>query len=248
MQKYYLLEKFCFEFVEVKSIKKYQKNSKDKQKSSIMQRIRSNFLTGLVLVAPVVLTLYLVWSAITFIDEKVVPWIPELYNPSIYLGQNIPGFGVLIFLIFTSIVGMITKGFFGVQLVKIWERLVEKTPVFRSVYSALKQIVETVLNQASSSFQKACLIEYPRKGVWAIASIATETRGEVAAKIKNNGLITVFVPTTPNPTSGFLLFLPRKDVIVLDMNVESAAKLVVSAGLVTPPFKSVNTKSLKKIN
>ena len=196
-----------------------------------MQRIRSNFLTGLVLVAPVVLTLYLVWSAITFIDEKVVPWIPELYNPSIYLGQNIPGFGVLIFLIFTSIVGMITKGFFGVQLVKIWERLVEKTPVFRSVYSALKQIVE-----------------YPRKGVWAIAFIATETRGEVAAKIKNNGLITVFVPTTPNPTSGFLLFLPRKDVIVLDMNVESAAKLVVSAGLVTPPFKSVNTKSLKKIN
>jgi uncharacterized membrane protein len=213
-----------------------------------MQRIRSNFLTGLVLVAPVVLTLYLAWSAITFIDEKVVPWIPELYNPSIYLGQNIPGFGVLIFLIFTSIVGMITKGFFGVQLVKIWERLVEKTPVFRSVYSALKQIVETVLNQASSSFQKACLIEYPRKGVWAIAFIATETKGEVAAKIKNNGLITVFVPTTPNPTSGFLLFLPRKDVIVLDMNVESAAKLVVSAGLVTPPLKSINTKNLKKVN
>ncbi len=204
-------------------------------KPTMGQRIRGNFLTGLVIVAPVVLTIYLIWTVVTFIDTKVVPWVPAAYNPSTYLGKDIPGTGVVIFLIFTAIVGTLAKGLFGRQIVRVAERLVDRTPVVRSVYNALKQIVETILSQSGASFQKACLIEYPRPGIWAIAFVATETKGEVLSRLEHNQVLSVFLPTTPNPTSGFLLFVPRKDAIMLDMTVEEAAKLIISAGLVVPP-------------
>lgn len=202
---------------------------------TIMQRVRSNFFTGLVIVAPVVITGYLIWTVVTFIDAKVVPWVPALYNPSTYLGKDIPGFGVVIFLIFTAIVGILTKGLFGRQLLRFWEHLIARTPVVRSIYGGLKQIVETILSQSSATFQHACLVQYPREGIWAIAFISTDTRGEVQEKIENHDLYSIFLPTTPNPTSGFLLFVPKADVVVLDMTVEEAAKLVISAGLVVPP-------------
>ena len=205
-----------------------------KQKTTILQRIRSNFLRGLVLITPIVLTLYLLWGIINFIDDKVVPLLPEDYNPATYIGKDIPGIGVLAFFIFTTFVGMLTKGFFGRQLVRIWEGIVDKTPVFRSVYTAVKQIAETVLTKSDQSFQSACLVEYPRKGVWVIAFVSTEGKGEIKEKINRNEILTVFVPTTPNPTSGFLLFVPKRDVIILKMSVENAAKLVISAGLVIP--------------
>lgn len=205
------------------------------RKPSIWQRTRNNFLTGLVVIAPVVLTLYLIWTVITFVDAKVVPLVPALYNPATYIGKDIPGFGVVIFLIFTAIFGALTKGIFGRQLLRFWENLIGRTPVVRSIYSGLKQIIETVLNQSNASFQNACLVQYPREGIWAIAFISTDTRGEVDAKIPPEELLSIFLPTTPNPTSGFLLFVPKKDVVILDMSVEDAAKLVISAGLVTPP-------------
>lgn len=205
------------------------------RKPSVWQRTRNNFLTGLVVIAPVVLTLYLIWTVITFVDAKVVPLVPALYNPATYIGKDIPGFGVVIFLIFTAIFGSLTKGIFGRQLLRFWENLIGRTPVVRSVYSGLKQIIETVLNQSNASFQNACLVQYPREGIWAIAFISTDTRGEVDAKIPSEALLSIFLPTTPNPTSGFLLFVPREDVVILDMSVEDAAKLVISAGLVTPP-------------
>lgn len=205
------------------------------RKPSIWQRTRNNFLTGLVVIAPVVLTLYLIWTVINFVDAKVVPLVPALYNPATYIGKDIPGFGVVIFLIFTAIFGALTKGIFGRQLLRFWENLIGRTPVVRSIYSGLKQIIETVLNQSNASFQNACLVQYPREGIWAIAFISTDTRGEVDAKIPPEELLSIFLPTTPNPTSGFLLFVPKKDVVILDMSVEDAAKLVISAGLVTPP-------------
>lgn len=206
-------------------------------KPTLMQRLRSNFFTGIVIVAPVVITVYLIWTVVTFIDTRVVPLVPALYNPSTYLGQDIPGFGVVIFLISTAIIGSLTKGLFGRQVLRIWENLIGRTPVVRSVYSGLKQIVETVLSQSSTNFQNACLIEYPRKGIWAIAFISTASKGEVLQKTGEEEMQSVFLPTTPNPTSGFLLFVPRKDVVILDMTVEDAAKLVISAGLVVPPTK-----------
>ncbi len=203
-------------------------------RTSFLQRFRSNFLTGLVIVAPVVITIYLIWTVVSFIDLRVIPWIPAPYNPSTYLGQDIPGFGVLIFLFFTAVVGAATKGLFGRRLVRFWEHLVGRTPIVRSVYNGLKQIVETILSQSSANFQNACLVEYPRKGMWGIAFISTDTKGEVLNRIDNGEMVSIFLPTTPNPTSGFLLFVPKKDVIILDMTVEDAAKLVISAGLVYP--------------
>ena len=159
---------------------------KKKQPPNILQKIRSNFLTGLVLITPIVLTLYLVWGAINFIDDKVVPWLPAKYNPAIYIGKDLPGLGVLTFLIFTTIVGMITKGFFGRQLIRFWESLVDRTPIFRSIYSAVKQIAETVFTKSDQTFQSACLVEYPRKGIWVVAFVSTESK-EIKSVSKDFG-------------------------------------------------------------
>ena len=211
-----------------------------KKNQNLFQKLRSNFLTGLVLITPIILTIYLLWGVINFIDDKVVPWLPNKYNPSTYLGKDIPGLGVMTFLIFTTIVGMVTKGFFGRQLIKYWQSLVDRTPVFRSIYNALKQIAETVFTKSDQTFKSACLVEYPRRGIWVVAFVSTITRGEIKEKINKDEILTVFVPTTPNPTSGFLLFIPKKDVIILKMSVENAAKLVISAGLVVPDYNEKN--------
>ena len=207
-------------------------------KRSLLQRVRGNFLAGIVLVAPVGLTVYLAWTVITFIDQSIVPWVPARYNPGTYLGSDVPGFGVIVFLAFTALVGWLTKNFFGRQIVRVGEGFVARMPIIRSIYNALKQISETILSQSATSFKHACLIEYPRKDLWAIAFVSTDTKGEIPAKSGTPQMVSVFLPTTPNPTSGFLLFVPKEDVIYLDMTVEEAAKLVISAGLVTPPSKA----------
>lgn len=200
---------------------------------STISALRTNFLTGLIVVAPIVITIYLTWTIITFVDAQVVPLVP----PPLRLDLGLPGFGVVIFLVFTTAVGYFTKNLFGRQIIRIGESWVDRMPIVRSIYNALKQIVETILSQSNASFQKACLVEYPRKGIWAIAFVSTDTKGEILGKVGGNGMMSVFLPTTPNPTSGFLLFVPIEDVVLLDMTVEEAAKLVISAGLVTPPTK-----------
>lgn len=206
-----------------------------KPRMSFMQRLRSNFLTGLVVVAPIMLTIYLIWIFVGFIDDRVLPLVPARYRPDTLLGQDIPGFGVFVFLVVTTIVGYLTKGLFGRQFLRWGEQLVDRTPIVRSIYNAVKQIVETIFAQSNTSFQNACLIEYPRKDIWAMAFVSTSTTGEIPARSGEPDMVSVFLPTTPNPTSGFLLFVPRADVIMLDMSVEEAAKLVISAGLVVPP-------------
>jgi len=211
------------------------KKKTKRKKSSFFHRFRTNFFTGAVIVGPVLLTFYLIWWAINLVDGMIVPWVPKIYNPSTYIGVDIPGFGVIVFLIVTAGVGALTKGLFGRQLVKFGENFVDRMPVVRSIYNALKQIAETVLSQSNNSFQNACMVEYPRKGIWAIAFVSTDTKGEVLEKMPFDEMLSIFLPTTPNPTSGFLLFVPRQDVVLLDMSVEEAAKLIISAGLVTPP-------------
>lgn len=214
----------------------------------LIARVRANFLTGLVVIAPVGLTIWLIWSIVGWVDGFVLPLVPNRYQPDRMIQDffgldptvqiNVRGIGVVIFLIFTVIVGWMAKGLIGRSFIGFAESLVERTPVVRSIYSGIKQISETVFAQSERSFEKACFIEYPRKGIWAIGFISTNTKGELAAR-GNNGepMLSIFVPTTPNPTSGFLLFIPEKDVIVLDMTVEEAAKLVISAGLVYPNGK-----------
>ena len=198
--------------------------------------LRASFLTGIVVIAPVGLTLWLIWTVAGWVDGMVLPLIPAGYQPEQYIGINLRGVGVIIFLIFTVLVGWIAKGLIGRSMIGFAESLVDRMPVVRSIYSGVKQIAETVFAQSERSFEKACLVQYPRKDSWAIGFISTEARGEVNAKAETgSNLLSVFVPTTPNPTSGFLLFFPREDVIELDMSIEDAAKLVISAGLVYPP-------------
>jgi uncharacterized membrane protein len=197
--------------------------------------LRASFLTGLVVIAPVGLTIWLIWTLFGWVDGFVLPLVPDRFNPEQYIGINLRGVGVIFFLIFTVMVGWIAKGIIGRWMIGQAESLVDRTPVVRSIYSGIKQIAETVFAQSERSFEKAVMIQYPRKGIWAIGFISTQAKGEIAAKANTDGdLMSVFVPTTPNPTSGFLLYFPREDVIELDMSVEDAAKLVISAGLVYP--------------
>ncbi len=219
---------------------------------SLIARLRASFLTGLVVIAPVGLTIWLIWSVVGWIDGFVLPLVPQAYHPDRLIQDllgldpsvqiNVRGLGVVIFLIFTIIIGWMAKGFIGRSFIRTAESLVERTPVVRTIYSGIKQISETIFAQSERSFEKACLIEYPRRGIWALGFISTNAKAEIASKTDPSGeMMSIFLPTTPNPTSGFLLFVPAKDVIVLDMSVEDSAKLVISAGLVYPQDKDAPT-------
>lgn len=209
--------------------------------------LRNNFLAGLVVVVPIAITMWMIWTFVGWIDSWVLPFVPNAYQPETLFKRlfgpdtsvNVRGVGVALFLLFTVIVGWITKGLIGRSFLSWGENLLDRVPVVRTLYTGIKQIAETVFNQSTEAkFDKACLVEYPRKGVWAIAFISTKAKGEVDARIPvDEPIISVFLPTTPNPTSGFLLFVPQHSVIDLDMNVEDAAKLVISAGLVYPNEK-----------
>lgn len=206
---------------------------------------RTNFFTGLVVVAPVGMTLWLIWTITGKIDSWVLPFIPTTFTLKPYIGIDLRGLGVIIFLMFTVLVGWMTKGIVGKSLLRWAEEIVDRMPVVRSIYNGLKQLAETVFAQSETSFDKVCLIEYPRKGIWAIGFISTTTKGEVKDKIPlNEQMISVFLPTTPNPTSGFLLFLPESAITEMDMSVGDAMKLVISAGLVYPADKNVDQPSL----
>ena len=218
----------------------------------MLARLRTSFLTGIVVIAPVALTLWLIWSVIGWFDGFVLPFVPDAYRPEQILNTifgydlklNIRGVGVVVFLIFATLVGWLAKGLIGRSFIKYAENLVNRMPVVRSFYSGIKQIAETVFAQQERSFEKACMIEYPRKGIWAIGFISTTAKGEIAERNSSEGpMVSVFVPTTPNPTSGFLLFFPKADIVELDMSIEDAAKLVISAGLVYPPTKKTSSKS-----
>ena len=201
-----------------------------------MSRIRSWFFTGILVMTPLILTIYVVWAFITFVDNLVVPLVPYYYRPSTYLPFPIPGLGLIIVFIFTTFVGILATGLFGRTLIRLWENILSRMPVVRSVYSAIKQILETVMATQSDAFRQAVLVEYPRKDIWAIGFVTGSTKGEVGENV-NKKMVNVFMPTTPNPTSGFLLFFPEKDLIFLKMSVEDALKLVVSGGMVIPENK-----------
>lgn len=209
------------------------------RRPGLFASLRASFFTGIVVIAPVGLTIWLLWSVMGWIDSVVLPLVPHTFRPEQYIGINLRGVGLIIFLLFTAVVGWVAKGIIGRSLISFAERLVDRMPVVRTVYSGIKQISETVFAQSERSFEKACLVQYPRKDIWAIGFISTTAKGEIAERAETTGkLMSVFLPTTPNPTSGFLLFVPAEDVIELDMSVEDAAKLVISAGLVYPNPKA----------
>ena len=201
-----------------------------------MTKIRSWFLTGILVMTPLILTIYVAWAFITFVDNLVVPLVPFDYRPSNYLPFSIPGLGLILVFIFTTFVGLLATGLFGRTLIRIWENILNRMPVVRSVYSAIKQILETVMATQSDAFRQAVLVQYPRKDIWAIGFVTGSTKGEVGKRVDKK-MVNVFMPTTPNPTSGFLLFFPEEDLIFLNMSVEDALKLVVSGGMVVPKEK-----------
>lgn len=232
---------------------------KPRRRSHIVTTLRNNFIAGLIVVAPIGLTVWLILTVIGWVDGFVWPFVPEAYHPNELLNKwlglegadridiNIRGIGAVLFLLFTIVVGWIAKGLIGRSFLRWGEGIVGRMPIVRSVYNGVKQIAETVFAQSDTSFDQACLIEYPRKGLWAVAFVSRTAKGEIQEKLPPEGdILTVFLPTTPNPTSGFLLFVDAKDAIILDMTVEDAAKLVISAGLVYPGDKET-AKALAEV-
>ncbi len=203
-------------------------------KKGVLGRLRAYFMAGVLITAPISITMYLAWLFVTYVDGKVTPLIPDRYNPESYLPYGIPGLGLVLIVVALTLIGALTAGFLGRFFQRFWERIMDKVPVLRGVYNALKQILETVLAQQSNAFREAVLVEYPRRGMWVIAFITGRTEGEVQA-LTEEKVINLFVPTTPNPTSGFLIFVPEKDITPLSMSVEEAMKMVISGGIVTPP-------------
>ena len=210
--------------------------------------LRSSFLTGLVVVLPVGLTIYVIWSVVGWIDSWILPLIPASWQPEAllrdYFGDDfsfsLRGVGVIVFLIFTIIVGWIAKGLIGRSMINRAERLVNRMPIVSSVYTGIKQIAETVFAKSEKSFDRTCLVQFPTPGVWAVGFVAAKPKGEIAARLPNiDDMITVFVALTPL-TSGFLVYVPARDVIMLDMSLEEAFKLVISAGLVYPNGKDAH--------
>ena len=206
----------------------------DRAERHIFRRLRNYFITGLVVTAPILITLYLVWIFIGFVDGMIVALLPEKILPQTYLPFDIPGLGLLIVIAALIFVGAFAANFLGRWVVRTGDSFVDRMPVIRSVYGTLKKIFSTVLDQSSRSFREVVLVEYPRKGIWAIGFVTGTTEGEIQGAITDD-VVNVFVPTTPNPTSGYLVFLPRKDLISLSMSVDEGIKMVISGGIMTPP-------------
>ena len=202
--------------------------AKNKKKKSLTLILRNYFITGVVVLIPIGFTLYLT-KFIIGISSKI---IPENINPNNYLPYAIPGIEILISVIFISIVGGLSLSFLGKRILKLIDDLFKRIPVLRTIYSAIVQMTETFSNKDDSGKKSVVLIEYPRKGVWAVGFATKENKSEMAEKT-NKKLINVFVPTTPNPTSGFLLMFPIDEVIYLNMTFEEASKFIVSAGTST---------------
>lgn len=210
---------------------------------SFLAGLRASFLTGLVVVLPIGLTIYVVWAVVGWIDAWILPLIPAAYQPDALMRRwfgpeaefPLRGVGVLVFLFFTILIGWLAKGLIGRSIIRKGEDMVDRMPVVRSVYGGLKQVAETFFNKKEQSFDKVCLVEFPRPGSWALGFLSTRPKGELAEKLSAYGpeMSAVFVGLTPF-TSGMLLFVPTQELVILDMKIDDAAKLIVSGGLVYP--------------
>lgn len=201
-------------------------------------RLRNYFLTGLVIVGPVTLTIYIIWWFINVVDAWVKPLLPSVYNPDTYLHFPVPGIGLVMGIIALTMIGALTANLLGRTLISFGELMVGRMPIVRNVYRALKQIFESAVSATgpNSSFQKVGLIEFPSKGLWSLVFVTGETTGEIPT-VQPGGetdLLTVWVPTGIVPPTGFICFLPRREVIFLTMSVEDAAKIIISGGMVMP--------------
>jgi len=200
----------------------------------LMEHLRGYFIAGILVTGPTALTLYLTWTFIDFIDNSVGHILPDEYNPQSYLPFHVPGIGLIVAVVGLTLVGAATAGVVGRILLRVSERVVARMPIVRGIYSAVKQIFETVLAKQSNSFREVVLVEWPRRGAWTVGFVTASVEGEIR-DIAGKDPVAIYVPTTPNPTSGYMAFVPREDVVTLAMSVEDAIKYVISTGIVAPP-------------
>ncbi len=196
-------------------------------------KLRAYFFTGILVTAPVMITFYVAYKVIMFTDMSVNRLLPPQFKPDNFLPFTIPGLGIIILVAVLILIGMFAAGFLGKFFLRLGEWILYKMPFISSIYSVLKQIFETFLSNKSNAFKRVVLLEYPRKGIWILGFVSTDTDGEVKSLLKEE-MINVFIPTTPNPTSGFLIFVPKSDTIPLEMSVEAGIKFVISGGIVSP--------------
>jgi uncharacterized membrane protein len=200
----------------------------------MMGRIRNYFLTGLILVGPVYITLNLTWWFINWVDELVRPLIPVAYRPETYLPIPLPGTGLIVAFLAITTLGFLTANLVGRKLVEFGENILNRMPVVRPVYKSLKQIFETLFSKSGSSFRRVALVEFPSPGMWSLVFLSQTASPDIAALLPDTEHVAAFMPCTPNPTTGFFFYVPRRDLIELDITVESAMTLLMSAGMVQP--------------
>ena len=202
---------------------------------SFAARLRSWFFTGLVVFGPVAVTAYIAWWAIDTVDNWVKPWFPQSLSPDGYLPFHVPGFGVVIALVGLTLLGFLAANIIGRSLVRLGEAMLDRTPLVRGVYKGLKQVFETVFSQSGTQFRKVGLVEFPVKGSWSIVFVSSPPSEVVGSALPGQKpMISVFMPCTPNPTTGFFFYIPADEVIDLPISADDAAKLIMSAGLIQP--------------
>jgi uncharacterized membrane protein len=202
--------------------------------------MKKYFITGLLVLVPLFITLWVLTSLIGMMDQSLL-LLPESWRPKAQLGLEIPGMGALLTLLIIFVTGLIATNFFGMQVILMWESLLNRVPVVKSIYSSVKQVSDTLFSDSGNAFRQAVLVQFPHDGAWTIAFITGTPGGDVANHLQGD-FVSVYVPTTPNPTGGYFLMLPRESVIALDMTVDEALKYIISMGVVAPVPKTLAAK------
>lgn len=206
-----------------------------KPHGSFLGRLRAYFFTGLVITAPIAITIWATYWFVTLFDAWVKPLIPAVYNPNTYLPFEVPGYGLIFALVAITFIGALAANLVGRTLIGWWDKLLDRMPVVRSIYKGSKQIFETIFSQKGTSFRNVCLVEWPRKGIWSLAFVSREVDGSQVGLEAGRKMYAIYVSTTPNPTGGYVFFADAEEVKILAMTVEDGLKLVISMGLVFPP-------------
>jgi uncharacterized membrane protein len=201
---------------------------------SLAARIRNYFLTGLILTGPLYITINLTWWLIKWVDDVVRPFIPATYRPETYSPVYFPGSGLIIAFLALTLLGFLTANLVGRTLVEFGENILNRMPVVRPIYKSLKQIFETLFSKSESSFRRVALVEFPSPGMWSLVFLSQSASPDIAARLPQTEHVAAFMPCTPNPTTGFFFYVPRRDLIELDITVEAAMTLLMSAGMVQP--------------
>jgi uncharacterized membrane protein len=208
--------------------------SSGSSRTGAIGRVRNYFLTGLIVAGPVAVTLWLVWYFVTWVDNLVRPVIPQAYRPETYLPVNIPGFGLITAFVALTLLGFLTANLVGRRMVNVGEDLLSRMPIVRPIYRTTKQIFQTLFSSSGSSFRRVGLVEFPAPGMWSLVFLTQPPSAPISSHLPDTEHVSAFMPCTPNPTTGFFFYVPRRDVIDLDITVEQAMTLLISAGIIQP--------------